>query len=141
MPSDVSASRGFLHPLPPALELETVAVMRALAAANCALAELKGRAATGIPPNQGILIATLALQEAKASSEIENIVTIQDQWFQLGLFPDGLESGAAKEVARYRDAIKLGLTQLLDPGGLIRNSVYHPSTGTLRAPQKVVEVL
>ena len=42
--------------------------------------------------------------------------------FQLDLFPDGLESGAAKEVARYRGAIKLGLTQLLDTGGLIRNA-------------------
>ena len=94
--------------------------MRALAAANRALAELKGRAAT--IPNQGILIDTLALQEAKASSEIENIVTTQDELFQLGLFPDGLESGAAKEVARYRDALKLGLTQLLDTGGLIRNA-------------------
>ena len=94
--------------------------MRALAAANRALAELKGRAAT--IPNQGILIDTLALQEAKASSEIENIVTTQDELFQLGLFPGGLESGAAKEVARYRDAIKLGLTQLLDTGGLIRNA-------------------
>jgi Fic family protein len=116
----VSASSSFLQPLPPAQELETVAVMRALAAANRALAELKGRAAT--IPNQGILIDTLALQEAKASSEIENIVTTQDELFQLGLFPDGLESGAAKEVARYRDAIKLGLTQLLDTGGLIRNA-------------------
>ena len=94
--------------------------MRALAAANRALAELKGRAAT--IPNQGILIDTLALQEAKASSEIENIVTTHDELFQLGLFPDGLESGAAKEVARYRDALKLGLTQLLDTGGLIRNA-------------------
>ena len=51
--------------------------MRALAAANRALAELKGRAAT--IPNQGILIDTLALQEAKASSEIENIVTIPNR--------------------------------------------------------------
>jgi Fic family protein len=42
--------------------------------------------------------------------------------FQIDLFPDGLESGAAKEVARYRDALKLGLTQLLDTGGLIRNA-------------------
>ncbi|MEY3767567.1 MAG: hypothetical protein RLZZ11_637, partial [Cyanobacteriota bacterium] len=120
MPVDVSASHGFLQPLPPPVELETVAVMRALAAANRALAELKGRAAT--IPNQGILIDTLALQEAKASSEIENIVTTQDELFQMDLFPDGLESGAAKEVARYRDALKLGLTQLLDTGGLIRNA-------------------
>jgi hypothetical protein len=40
------------------------------------LAELKGRAAT--IPNQGILIDTLALQEAKASSEIENMGSPDD---------------------------------------------------------------
>ncbi len=60
-----------IPPLPPAVDLETVPVLKALAAANRALAELKGRAAT--IPNQGILIDTLALQEAKASSEVENI--------------------------------------------------------------------
>ncbi len=68
-----------IKPLPPSVDLETIPVLRALAAANRALAELKGRAAT--IPNQGILIDTLALQEAKASSEIENIVTTQDELF------------------------------------------------------------
>ena len=48
-----------IPPLPPAVDLETVPVLKALAAANRALAELKGRAAT--IPNQGILIDTLAL--------------------------------------------------------------------------------
>jgi len=69
--------------------LETIEVFKALAAANRALAELKGRAAA--IPNQGMLIDTLALQQAKASSEIENIVTTQDELFQAGLFPGGLE--------------------------------------------------
>jgi Fic family protein len=53
-----------LSVLPPDVNLESVAVLKALAAANRALAELKGRAAT--IPNQGILIDTLSLQEAKA---------------------------------------------------------------------------
>lgn len=105
--------------LPPSVELETVAVLKALAKANRALAELKGRAAT--IPNQGILIDTLALQEAKASSEIENIVTTQDELFQADLFPEGLESAAAKEVALYRDALKLGYSQLRATDGLILN--------------------
>lgn len=65
--------------LPPPVELETLRVLKALSKANRALAELKGRAAT--IPNQGILIDTLALQEAKSSSEIENIVTTQDELF------------------------------------------------------------
>lgn len=105
--------------LPPPAELETVAVLKALVRANRALAELKGRAAT--IPNQGILIDTLALQEAKASSEIENIVTTQDELFQADLFPEGPRSGAAKEVALYRDAVKLGFQRLVDSDGLITN--------------------
>ncbi len=62
--------------LPPRSVIATPAVLKALTRAHRYLAELKGRAAT--IPNQGILIDTLSLQEAKASSEIENIVTTQD---------------------------------------------------------------
>ena len=100
--------------------LETIEVFKALAAANRSLAELKGRAAA--IPNQGILIDTLALQEAKASSEIENIVTTQDELFQADLFPEGLESAAAKEVALYRDALKFGFDKLRQTDGLITNA-------------------
>lgn len=104
--------------MPPPVELETVPVLKALAKANRALAELKGRAAS--IPNQGILIDTLALQEAKASSEIENIVTTQDELFQADLQIEGLDSAAAKEVALYRDALKLGHDRLRSTG-LITN--------------------
>lgn len=107
--------------LPPSVVLETVPVLKALAAANRALAELKGRAAT--IPNQGILIDTLALQEAKASSEIENIVTTQDELFQAGVFPEGPQSAAAKEVELYRSAIKLGHTRLDETKGIITNNI------------------
>lgn len=110
-----------LPTLPPPGELETPAVLRALAQAHRHLAELKGRAAS--IPNQGILIDTLALQEAKASSEIENIVTTQDELFQFGLFLDGLESPAAKEVANYRDALKRGHDSLFQAQGLLTNNV------------------
>lgn len=105
--------------LPPSVDLETVAVLKALAKANRALAELKGRAAT--IPNQGILIDTLALQEAKASSEIENIVTTQDELFHADLQMEGPGSPAAKEVALYRDALKLGFHHLQESDGLITN--------------------
>jgi Fic family protein len=101
-------------------DLETINVLKALAIANRSLAELKGRAAA--IPNQGILIDTLALQEAKASSEIENIVTTQDELFQAELFPEGPESPAAKEVALYRDALKYGFDKLNQLEGLLPNS-------------------
>lgn len=107
--------------LPPAVDLETVPILKALAAANRALAELKGRAAT--IPNQGILVSTLSLQEARASSEIENIVTTQDELFQIDLYPGDPTSPAAKEVALYRDALNLGFQALQSSGGLIPNSV------------------
>ncbi len=107
--------------LPPPVELETVRVYKALTIASRALADLKGQAKT--IPNQGILIDTLALQEAKASSEVENIVTTQDELFQADLFPDDPQSPAAKEVALYRDAVRLGFSKLTETGGLISNSV------------------
>lgn len=109
-----------IPPLPPRDDLETVPVLKALTRASRALADLKGQASA--IPNQGILIDTLALQEAKSSSEIENIVTTQDDLFQADIFPDNPGSPAAKEVARYRDALRLGHDRLLDTGGLIPNS-------------------
>lgn len=107
--------------LPPHVELETVRVYKALTHASRALADLKGQAKT--IPNQGILIDTLALQEAKASSEVENIVTTQDELFQADLFPEDPQSPAAKEVALYRDALRLGFKKLSETGGLIPNSI------------------
>lgn len=106
--------------LPPKAELETQRVLKELARASRNLAELKGRASN--IPNQGILIDTLSLQEAKASSEIENIVTTQDELFQISLFPESPDSPAAKEVALYRDALKLGFDRLKEQQGLLTNN-------------------
>lgn len=83
-------------------------VLKRLATAGRALAELKGVAAT--MPNQDILVRTLALQEAKDSSAIENIVTTHDELFRdlgRGGEPVGV---AAKEVARYRQALEVGFS-------------------------------
>lgn len=107
--------------LPPAGELETPAVLREAAHAHRHLAELKGRASS--IPNQAILIDTLALQEAKASSEVENIVTTQDELFQASLHWDSAGSPAAKEVASYRDALKRGFDHLHANQGLLTNNV------------------
>lgn len=109
-----------LPQMPPPVDLETVPVLKSLNRASRALANLKGQART--IPNQGILIDTLALQEAKASSEVENIVTTQDELFQADVFPDAPQSPAAKEVARYRDALRLGHRRLIETGGLVPNS-------------------
>ncbi|MEI6441287.1 MAG: Fic family protein [Alphaproteobacteria bacterium] len=110
-----------LPSLPPPGDLETPAVLRALASAHRHLAELKGRCAS--MPNQAILIDTLALQEAKASSEIENIVTTQDELFQSGTLASQAISPAAKEVANYRDALKRGFEVLAHNQGLLTSNL------------------
>jgi Fic family protein len=109
----------YLIPDLPPEGLETLKVLKALAPAHRYLAELKG-AAQSIP-NQGILLNTLALQEAKASSEIENIVTTQDELFRARLFPDGPASAEAKEVARYNEALKAGFEFMRKNDGLLTN--------------------
>ena len=109
-----------IPPLPPMGELETPAVLRAAALAHRRLAEVKGRA-TAIP-NQGILIDTLSLQEARASSEIENIITTQEEMFQAAIFPEGPDHGPAKEVARYRDALKRGWDLMSQSQWLLTNN-------------------
>ncbi len=106
--------------LPPKGELESKAILKLASIAHRFLAELKGRAAA--IPNQGILIDTLSLQEAKASSEIENIITTQDEMFQATLFPENPSSAAAKEVFLYRDALQKGLKDLRDKKGILSNN-------------------
>jgi len=66
-----------LPPTVPLEQIETRQVLRKLTTARAALAELKGMA--GTIPNERILIDTLSLQEAKDSSEIENIITTHDE--------------------------------------------------------------
>jgi Fic family protein len=93
-----------LHELDPR-RFETTVILRAVATASRQLAELKGVAAS--IPNQRILINTLGLQEAKDSSAIENIVTTHDELFRNATSPDDIP-GAAREVARYREALSAG---------------------------------
>lgn len=90
---------------PPKLE-ETKPVLRKLASAHRYLAELKGVAAS--IPNQSILINTLALQEAKDSSAIENIITTHDAMYKAQLFSDVVKDSAAKEVSLYVESLKHG---------------------------------
>ena len=94
-----------LHRLPPE-RFETPVILKLLARASRKLAELKGVAAS--IPNQGILINTLGMQEAKDSSAIENIITTHDDLFKDDAFPDTLANPAAKEVLRYRQALRVG---------------------------------
>lgn len=104
--------------LPLKLDIETKKVLKKLAIARSALAELKGFAAR--IPNIAILINTLALQEAKDSSEVENIITTHDELFREGLKLDQLDNLAAKEVQNYALSLRRGFDLVLE-NNLITN--------------------
>ena len=97
------------------------AILKKLASSSRRLAELKGVAAA--IPNQGILINTLGLQEAKDSSEIENIVTTHDELFKDDADPDAFANPAAKEVLRYRQALRVGFELVRTTGLLTANHI------------------
>lgn len=111
-----------LEQLNPA-RFETPAILKKLASSSRKLAELKGIAAS--IPNQGILINTLGLQEAKDSSEIENIVTTHDELFKDDVLPEAFANPAAKEVLRYRQALRVGFEQVRASGLLTGNHILE----------------
>jgi len=99
-----------LPPLPPPAEVETAAVLKKAITASRALAELKGMAER--MPNQAMLIDSLVLQEARASSEIENILTTNDELFKAASDEALPASAEAREVLRYRQALNYGFRQI-----------------------------
>lgn len=105
---------------------ESPAILKKLAISSRRLAELKGIA--GSIPNQGILINALGLQEAKDSSEIENIITTHDELFKDDVLPDAFANPAAKEVLRYRQALRVGFEQVKRSGLLTANHIIEIQT-------------
>jgi Fic family protein len=99
-----------LPQLPPAAELETRTVLKACIPARAALAELN--AAAHLIPNPAILINTIPVLEARASSEIENIVTTTDRLFRLAADDTAQADPATKEALRYRTALRRGYEAL-----------------------------
>lgn len=100
-----------LPPLPVRKELyHTVEVLEKLGDAKAALGRLQGRSV--VVPDQGLLINTISLQEAKTSSEIENIFTTDDELYKA--YSDQLieSPGVSKEVLRYREALWTGYNYL-----------------------------
>lgn len=106
-----------------ARRFEAPAILKRLASSSRKLAELKGIAAS--MPNQGILINTLGLQEAKDSSEIENIITTHDELFKDDVLPEAFANPAAKEVLRYRHALRVGFDLVRQSGLLTSNHIVQ----------------
>ncbi len=110
--------------LPPEREkIETVKILRQLVKSSVALAELKGLAK--ILPNPAILLNALVLKEARASSEIENVITTQDKLYQ-ALSAKGIQvDSSTKEVLRYREAMLFGFQFIQKKGFLSTNAIIE----------------
>lgn len=128
-----------LLPLAEIAHWETRQVLKKAAEAHRYLAELKGVAAS--IPNEAILINTLALQEAKDSSEVENIVTTHDELYKANVFEESLTNPATKEVQDYAFALKQAFA-IVRRTGLIRlddilavqQQLEHNQAGLRRLP-------
>lgn len=108
-----------LLPLP--IDIETKPVLKKVTSARAALAEMKGVA--GTIPNESILISTLALQEAKDSSAIENIITTQDELYQSDAEANRFKTLASKEVHNYARALKSGYETVKMANLLTQNNI------------------
>jgi Fic family protein len=97
-------------PLESIEQWETRAVLKKAAEAHRYLAEVKGVAAT--IPNEEILINTLTLQEARHSSEIENIITTQDDLYRAAVADEASIPPATKEVQDYATALRAGFRRV-----------------------------
>ncbi len=112
MPFERTQPYNDLPLLPPAVELESKAVLKQAIKANRVLANLRGLAAQ--IPNQNVLISSIVLQEARLSSEIENIVTTNDELYRADADPEGKADPHTKEVLRYREALYHGFRTMKD---------------------------
>ena len=96
--------------LPPKTEVESMVILKKTITASRALSELKG-AITNLP-NPTLFIDTINLQEARASSAIENIITTQDELFKASIADLKSNNPATKEVIHYKDALWYGVEQI-----------------------------
>ena len=96
--------------LPPKADTETKQILRKTISAGRALAQLNGTLLN--LPNPTLFLDTIYLQEAKASSEVENIITTNDELYKSLVADRKTEKLATKEVLSYKEALWLGLEEL-----------------------------
>lgn len=127
----IDANRPYneLPELPPLVELETKRTLKKAIAANLALAELK--TASELIPNPLVLLRGIVLQEARLSSEIENIVTTNDELYRAFSEDNERADPATKEVLRYQDALWEGYEHL-NGGGLLTPSLFIKLAKTVK---------
>lgn len=96
--------------LPPNVDIESKKVLKKTISAGRALAQLNGKLLN--LPNPTLFLDTIYLQEAKASSEVENIITTNDELYKSLVADKKIENTATKEVLSYKEALWLGLEEL-----------------------------
>ena len=112
-----------LPDLPPANDVETGVILKKTVAAGRMLAELKGLGETLL--DQNILVNSILIQEAKDSSEIENIITTNDALFKaIAASSQANVAPATKEVIRYREGSGLDLRISSSGGSCQPMSLY-----------------
>lgn len=121
-----------LPDLPPAIDLNSPVILRALTLAARYLGELNGLCVS--LPDPAILINTLVVQESRDSSAIENIVTTQDELYRAIADDDG-RSTTAKEVLSYREALYAGLERMNRQHKLLTTNVFVGIVQTLKQNQ------
>jgi Fic family protein len=109
--------------LPIQKDIESKPVLRKVATAHKALAELKG--VLGSIPNEHILLETLTLREARESSAIENIISTFDEVYQSNFSINQFASAAAKEVHQYAKALIEGFIHVKKQGLLTNNHILQ----------------
>ncbi|HFC7641654.1 TPA: protein adenylyltransferase Fic [Neisseria meningitidis] len=125
-----------LPPLPPKQDIESKTILKRCIAARASLARLKQ--AAELIPNQAMLINTLPVMEARASSEIENIVTTTDKLFQSLQMDTGRQDPATKEALQYRTALFAGYESLTSrplctqTAIMVCNAIKHPYEMAIR---------
>ncbi len=147
MPYDRNQPFNSLPLLPPSLQIENdVDVLKKLASASRALASVNN----GVLrlPNPLMLVNTIALQEAKTSTEIENIFTTEDELYKAisDTVQEDKSNTATKEVLRYREALWEGYRLINEKKAIdldtiinIFKQVKNSSSG-LRSPQSQVTI-
>lgn len=96
--------------LPPKADIETKSILKKTISAGRALAQLNGTLLN--LPNPTLFLDTIYLQEAKASSEVENIITTNDELYKSLVADKKTENSATKEVLSYKEALWLGFEEL-----------------------------
>ncbi len=119
-----------LPKLPPKATVESPRLLKRAASARGALGELKG--VSKLLPNETILLNTLILEEARDSSEIENIVTTRDKLYRALASGSKNVDPATKEVLRYRSALWKGFGLVQEKGFISTNMIVDVQQGIIR---------